>query len=218
MDITVTCVKWQNGSPHFGGRGADYVNRLYGGVSRHITRYAWEMICFTDNASGIRPEVRTMPLPNNLRGTWPKIGLFRKDLPVKTRRILNLDLACVVVGSLDDIIDMQTDFAIARNWPPEIKVRDQWDYAGGAFLLKVGARPQVWDSYAGNESALRGDQEWIETAAPGADLLPYDWTPSYKLRKLGEMSAPPQGAKVIMFHGVPKPHQCGGWVKEQWIW
>ena len=215
-EITVVCVKWGDGSPHFEGRGVEYVNKLYAGVRLHTRRHTWEFLCFTDNTAGIRTEVRCEPLPNSLKGTWPKIGLFRRDLHgIHTARLFYLDLANVIVGDLDEVFDMNVDFAIARDWPPEMRPNDH-GYNSNGILLRVGARPEVWETYRGDPAATRGDQDWITKAAPGADLFPYDWTPSYKLRGLAAWENPPDAAKWVAFHGVPKPHRCGGWVKEHW--
>lgn len=215
-EITIVCVKWGDGSPHFEGRGAEYVNKLYAGVKRHVKRNTWEFICFTDNADGIRPEVRCEPPLNDLKGTWPKIGLFRRALPgVHTTRVLYLDLANVIVGDLDATIAMETDFAIARDWPPEMRPHDN-AYCSNGILLRIGSRPEVWETYRGSKESRRGDQDWITRAAPGAELFPYEWTPSYKLRNLADQSEPPQEARWVAFHGIPKPHHCGGWVNEHW--
>lgn len=215
-EITIVCVKWGDGSPHFGGHGVEYVNKLYAGVKRHIRRTTWEFVCFTENPAGIRPEVQCEPLPNNLKGTWPKIGLFRRDLSgIHTTRLFYLDLANVIVGDLDEVFDMDVDFAIAKNYPPEVRPGDN-DYASNAMLLRVGSRPKVWESYRGSKDAIRGDQDWITQALPGEIMFPYDWNPSYKVRKLGELPGPPASAKWVCFHGVPKPHMVGGWVKDHW--
>lgn len=215
-EITITCVKWGDGSPHFEGRGVEYVNKLYAGVKRNIKRHTWEMVCFTDNATGIRPEVRCEPLPNNLKGTWPKIGLFRRDLHgVHTERLLYFDLANVIVGDLDTVIDMNADFAIARDWPPELRPDDK-GYGSNGILLKVGSRPQVSEAYRGDPEAIRGDQDWITKIIPGEVTFPYDWTPSYKLRNLADRDGPPPEARWVTFHGIPKPHRCNDWVKDYW--
>ena len=43
---TVACIKWGTLFP------SDYVNRLYRGVTRHVTRPT-RFICFTDDAKGL---------------------------------------------------------------------------------------------------------------------------------------------------------------------
>jgi hypothetical protein len=45
-------------------------------------------------------------------------------------------------------------------------------------------------------------------------LLPEEIVQSYKMHRL-EGDAPPP-CDIVMFHGTPKPHECGGWVKEYW--
>ena len=52
----ILCMKW--GTKY----GPEYVNRLYGMVRRHLSG-DFAFICLTDDASGIRPEVRCLPIP-----------------------------------------------------------------------------------------------------------------------------------------------------------
>jgi hypothetical protein len=208
--ITVCCIKWGDKF------GPEYVNRLAAGVRRNIHRNAFDFVCFTENPQGIDPEIRTAPLLCDYPGWWQKLGLFRPEVPgITTDRILYFDLACVIVGELDPIIELDADFAICRIWPPEMTPdANNHIYASGAFLLRVGFRTQVWDNFDMSKATPFGDQLWIEQNAPGAYLIPYDWSPSYKMRRL-EGGIPP-GAKWVMFHGVPKPAECGGWVRELW--
>lgn len=212
-DITICCVKWGDKFK------ADYVNKLHRGVARHIKTHRYDFVCFTENTEGIDPEIRTAPLlcPDSYYGWWQKLGLFQPALgAVNTERILYFDLGCVMVGDLDKVIDLQTDFAICQIYPPELTpARYHHVYASGAFLLKVGAHVQVWDRFDMTKATPYGDQLWIEQNAPNAILIPHDWSPSYKLRHLKNKL--PENASWVMFHGVPKPHECGGWVKEHWI-
>ncbi|MFW5452327.1 hypothetical protein [Thioalkalivibrio sulfidiphilus] len=53
---TVLCIKW--GTRY----GPDYVNRIYAMVARNITP-PFQIVCFTDDAQGIRQEVRCFDLP-----------------------------------------------------------------------------------------------------------------------------------------------------------
>ena len=64
----VICINW--GTKY----GADYINRLYGMVARHITP-PFTLTCFTDSTQGIRSEVIVAPLPE-----------LNFDLP-KTKRV-----------------------------------------------------------------------------------------------------------------------------------
>src|SRR5262245_38260455 len=68
----VVCLKW--GTRY----GPEWVNRLYGMVARNTT-WTVRFVCFTDDPSGIRPEVECRPLPAVSHGAvtgkyWPKLG------------------------------------------------------------------------------------------------------------------------------------------------
>ena len=208
--VTICCIKW--GAKY----GPEYVNRLASMVERNVHFCGHDFVCFTDDRTGIEPHIRTAPLPCNLEGWWQKVGLFRPTIPgIYTERILFLDLDVVITGSLDPLLETASDFAICHDWPEEIKPGDA-DYNSSAFLLTVGSQPQVWKDFDMRFAMPEGDQAWIQQKAPGADLFPYDWTPSYKLRSLHLQDKPPGAAKVVIFHGDPKPPQCGGWVAGYW--
>ena len=52
----VICMKWGN------KYGPEYVNRLYNMVSRHLT-LDFQMVCLTDDSTGIDPAVKCYPIP-----------------------------------------------------------------------------------------------------------------------------------------------------------
>jgi uncharacterized Rossmann fold enzyme len=66
-----------------------------------------------------------------------------------------------------------------------------------------------------------GDQAWIEgyceeaamTPAILQDIFP-DLFASFKVDDLDKQ--PPAKASVVVFHGVPRPHEVAGWVQEVW--
>ncbi len=208
-DITICCIKW--GTKY----GPEYVNKLYAMVRRNVLCVPHDFVCFTEDPTGIDPEIRIAPLPCVHPAWWQKVGLFQERIPgVDTAKIFFIDLDMVIVSEIDAMLEYDSDFTIMRNWPPEMHGDDN-SYMTAAFLLKVGAQPNAWRFF--EPRVMReypSDQEWITASAPGADLFPYDWTPSYKLRRLQD-HIPPE-AKIVAFHGLPRPHQCGGWVKEYW--
>lgn len=63
----VICMKW--GDKY----GAEYVNRLYNMVSRHLT-LDFQMICLTDDSSGIDPAVTCHPIPEMDLPAGPERG------------------------------------------------------------------------------------------------------------------------------------------------
>ena len=80
----VICVKW--GTAY----GPEYVNRLYGMLRRHITG-EFRLVCLTDNAEGLRPEVDAYDLPElgcewpkKSMGKWRKLVMWSADMGEKT--------------------------------------------------------------------------------------------------------------------------------------
>ena len=101
----LVCVKW--GTMY----GPEYVNRLYGMVSRHITP-PFRLVCLTDDRTGIRPEVECfdlpelgVPHPQRTMGKWRKQILWGRSVPGLEGVALFVDLDSVIVGPLDDYFE-----------------------------------------------------------------------------------------------------------------
>lgn len=96
----IICMKW--GTKY----EAEYVNRLYRMVSRHLT-LPFKMVCLTDDSTGIYPEISCYPIPElnlppNLpeRG-WKKLTTFKPDLYGLKGTALFLDIDIVIVDNID---------------------------------------------------------------------------------------------------------------------
>jgi hypothetical protein len=216
-EVTVCCLK--AGDKY----GPEYVNILYAMVQLNVHMVGFDFVCFTDNPEGIHPWIRTVPLPYDAPKWWGKMGLYRETIPgIKTPRIVFLDLDVAITGCLDPLIEYRDDdFAMARDWPVgQWHPLDPRNHHGqsSVIALKVGARTKIWDAWRESPmpfDATTGDQEWINKHFPqDMKLLPESIAQSYKLHKLEGMKLP--DCSVVMFHGHPKPDECGGWVKEVW--
>jgi len=214
-DITVCCLKQ-------GGKyGANYVNRLYRMVQKNVHLVGIDFLCFTDDPKGIDPCIKTTDLPYDAEGWWGKMGLYKEYVPgVHTNRIMFLDLDVVITGDLDEMLEMETDFALMRDYPSAMyKDNTPRGQQGNSsvILLTLGTRTEIWDGYLEEESQDLGDgdQEFINEWFPGSfDIIPEEWVQSYKLHELEDDV--PAGCMVVVFHGKPKPHECGGWVEKLW--
>ena len=213
---TICCLKQGKKYP------SKYVNTLANMVMRNVHLEPYDFVCFTDDAAGIDPWIRTAPLPFEAPGWWGKMGLYRKEIPgVHTKRILFLDLDVVLTGSLDPVLQLDSDFALIRDYPAdsrEAKGGNGNDGNTSAVLLRVGSRAEIWAAYekAGKPTVDDcGDQGWLNQHFPRSfDLIPEALAQSYRLHNLDKRS--PSGCSIVMFHGEPKPHECGGWVAEYW--
>lgn len=191
---------------------AEYVNRLYSMVGRNLD-VVHRFVCLTDRPydANLLPDIETVRVGMPVTGWWHKVSLFQPEPYGMTGRILFLDLDVVIVGDLGPLATFQADFAIIRDFMnPAV-------FNSSVFLLAVGARPEVWNQFdpERDTAAYHGDQDWITRKGKPADLWPAEWCVSYRL---AAQVSPPAGAKVVCFHGRPKPHEVGSgsWVKENW--
>ena len=114
----IICVKW---GEKF---GPDYVNKLYAMARRHITG-DFRLVCFTDNATGLRSEVESRPLPElgcphpeRTIGKWRKVVLWGEELGGLTGPALFIDLDSVIISNMDGYFTHGSpdDVILARNW------------------------------------------------------------------------------------------------------
>jgi hypothetical protein len=205
--LAVVCVSQGN----YQGRGAEYVNRLYHGVKRHLS-IPHCFLCFTDNPTGLHPDIWPYHLPTDLAGWWCKLYLFAASLRPGTK-IIFLDLDTIIAGSLDEIAGYEGQFAILRDfYRPD-------GYGSGVMLWRQGFGRHIWDQWnaAGRPKVDGGDQAWIEKTQPTADRL-QDLFPGQLVSfKEHCREGIPAGANVVCFHGRPKPHeQPAAWIENYW--
>lgn len=177
-----------------------------------------EFICFTDNPEGLHERIKIKSLPEGLKGWWNKLYLFSADAFEYGDRVLYFDLDTVVVNSLDDIAAYNGEFAILRDFyrPDGLQ----------SSVMSWEHKPDVWPIWeewlaAGNPDVEGGDQIWIEQVFRGRAFKPDIWQEilpnqfvSFKVHATGAI---PKGAKVVVFHGEPRPHDIkNGYVPAVW--
>jgi len=176
--------------------GDEYVTRLRDGVARHL-KTPHRFVCYTDKpVSGVDCETPLCGYP----GWWSKIGLFRLG------HALYFDLDVVITGDLAPLLEINR-FTI---------IKDYWQHGFNSSVMRIcGDTEHLWRQFRPELMAhLHGDQDYITAMKPDASTFPADWFPSFKANDCA--NAAPDGAKAVIFHGHPKPHECGGWVAEQW--
>jgi len=237
--VNVICMKW--GTKY----GPEYVNRLYRGVTRHLSR-PHRFVCFTDNAEGLEAEIEVRPLPGlglppgPERG-WLKLATFAPTLADLEGVTLFLDVDVIVTGSLDAFFEPEGAFFIMRDFKrPGSKVGNS-----SVYRFVVGAHPQVLAQFVADfEKAKRehrNEQEYLTDAMDRAGALAYwpaDWAVSYKKRciprfprSLWQAPACPPQTRIVIFHGNPKPEEAmvgqgnkwyrpalaAPWIRDAWI-
>ena len=221
----VVCVKW--GSLY----GPEYVNRLYGMVARHLSP-PFRLVCLTDDAQGIRPEVECHPLPElgvphptNTMGKWRKQVLWGAEVPGLSGVALFIDLDSVIVGPLDEYftIGSPEDVYVARNWARPLERLGQTS----VFRFPVGGNPHLLERFRADPQGV-ADQYGFEqhyvtaTVKGGVKFWPESWTRHFRLHCLPQfplryfMQAKlPADARIVTFPGGPNPDDVmeGRWNK-----
>ena len=99
QNLSVVCVKY--GTKY----GADYVNKLFSGVKRHLP-LEHTFTCFTEDAGGLDPAIRVVPLANKWQAWWSKVHIFDSQNFKPNSRVFYLDLDMIVTGDLTPLATM----------------------------------------------------------------------------------------------------------------
>lgn len=207
----IVCIKW--GKLY----SSDYVNILYSMVKRNVT-LPFRFVCLTDDTTGIDSNIECFPiLDPTLKGVWHKVSLFRKDLYDLSGEMLFLDLDTIIVDNIDPILKFKGNFITAINW------HSRPGRNSAMMKFEIGKHVDIWEDFIRQvdsitQGKLKGDQNWVTKKRPNETLWPEEWCPSYKIHCLGDKkeASIPEGAKVILFHGKPDPHEISGSIKEFW--
>ena len=157
--LNVLCLK------HGTKYGAEYVNKLYNMIERHIT-VPHRFVCFTDNPANLNSSIEIRILPQNRKLTrwWCKTDLFKQGHFEDGDTNLFFDLDMVVIGNIDNIATyMPTEFVglmdVGRAFQrinPKL----------GSAVIKWPANQysDIWDRIDANPAEanrMHGDQDWI---------------------------------------------------------
>jgi hypothetical protein len=181
----------------------EWVQRLQNGVGRHLTGHRF--ICLSD----VPVPCERIPLVTDWPSWWAKIEMFRLKGPV-----LYLDLDSVIVGDLAPLFREELTGPADFNCPGQLQ---------GSVLSWGGDCTAIWDRF-------RADPDWRKWDALGianggldqgfiaSTIKPRFYEPglvvSYKKHCRG---SPPDGARVVQFHGIPKMTDVSApWVAENW--
>lgn len=177
--------------------------------------------CVTDRPPDLPEGIRAIPANPDLPGYWQKLYLFSPEMPWdEGDRIVYFDLDVAITGRLEDLVERK-GIAKDHGWPCYNSSVMVWDHgefrtAWDRFTPEVMARspgPIVPAKVLPKGMPNGGDQEWL-TEVGGWELLPPEWVVSYRWQA---ESWPPNEAKIVQFHGLPKPHEIAtGWVPNVW--
>jgi hypothetical protein len=236
----ILCMKWGTA---YGPRD---VNVLYAMVARNITG-PFQLTCFTDDATGIRPEVTCLPLPQlgceippDVPGKWPKVALWSKELNGLEGVALFIDLDSVIVGNIDSYFEYSdpADVITARNWLNLLGKSAQTS----VFRFPIGGHSYMLEELQANTATIsrkyQYEQNYVNhNIRGGIRFWPEAWTKHFRVHCMGPwplryLRPPilPAGARIITFPGLPGPTDAmhGRWTEKsevrtpaqhlKWVW
>jgi hypothetical protein len=224
----VVVVKW--GTKY----GPEYVNRMFGMVSRNISG-DFRFVCLTDDASGLRGDIVAGALPElgcawpqRTFGQWRKAVLWGATVPgLLPGPALFVDLDSVIVDCIDPYFEFGSpdDVILARNWSKPHRRLGQTS----VFRFPVGRHAHILENFRrdpqGVADRFHYEQHYVTASIPGGvKFWPRAWTRHFRLHCLPPfplryfMAARlPRDARIITFPGYPNPREAlmGRWLDRQ---
>lgn len=200
--------------------GPEYVNRLYDMVRRNLPLgYPGTFHCITDDPAGLNPDIKVIPLPNDLDKWWGKLYMFKRRLFPDKARMIFMDLDTLIIGSIKELVKYKGQFACLRDFYQPSRL-------GPAVMLweANNYNAYIWEEWVacGKPRFPMGDLEWLNNLEQGrfahrCDKLQDIYPGMFASFKANCRPYPPRHAKVVCFHGFPRPHQADEeWVQQVW--
>lgn len=226
MEVTFVCLKW--GSLYT----SEHVNTLFAGIRRHFDE-PFGFTCLTDDASGLDRGITAKPIPDmGLQperwesGCWPKISVFKPGLFDDADLVMYLDLDLVILRSLTPFVERARALSglhILQEWHPALwsivpqTLRPDRGAQSSLFCWRPAEQHHVYARFMADKTSAyllaSNDQEFIGKVASGRRYWPHDWTVSFRrscvwyfpLNLIFREIKKPKHARVVVFHGRPRP-------------
>ncbi len=209
---TIISMKW--GTRY----GPEFVNRLNKSIKKHTKRQT-QLICFTDNFSGIDNQVICYPLPSiNLPKAisdtpWRKLSIWQYPLNNLKGDILFLDLDLVITGNIDRFFDFK---------PGKYCVIENWTQIGqnigntSCFRFPIGKYNFIFDQFQNEPKKIwkkyHIEQIYISHKIKEQVFWPSAWCKSFKHNllpkwplRIWKPAELPLETSIVAFTGKPDP-------------
>ncbi|MBI33145.1 MAG: hypothetical protein CMD98_04645 [Gammaproteobacteria bacterium] len=106
---------------------SSYVNDIYDWVQineRTLTTSRFEkpwveVYCYTDDPTGLNPDINIIPIEDGLEGVWHKLAMFQKDFGGIKGKIMYMDLDVVVQRDISGLYYIHNEFTMVKcYWKP----------------------------------------------------------------------------------------------------
>lgn len=243
--LTVVTWKW-NDSDYRATFTAQHVNLLALMVAEHY-RDPHEVVCVTDDPSGLDPRIRHVPLWDDHRairsphsGDQPACYLRLKAFSREARewfgpRFVSIDLDVMLMDDMRPLWNRPEPFVIWHHRHPSPGANGpRTHFQGTMWMMDAGVHDEVWSDFAGEASAREAyeaghhgsDQGWMNHKVPKAAAWKEKdglYSFGYGLRGVKRERDLPKPLRVVSFHGPLKPWmpeaQAVPWVRAHYpIW
>jgi hypothetical protein len=186
------------------GRGREYLEKLFDGIDEHLPRSTYKTWCITDDPKKIPGYLIPIAADVGVRGWWNKCALFRPGIFPNGERVLYFDLDTIITGDLSDIAAYTGKFAALRDF------NFKGNMNSGLMAWEAGTLDhiwRVWQRCGRPQFDPGGDQAWIEDMQPTADYWQEILPGQVVSYKVDCQQGVPDKARVVCFHGKPRPHE-----------
>lgn len=220
--VNVICIRW-------GERyGAEYVNRLFHMVQRHLNR-PFRFACLTDDTEGLEAGIETFPIPEiyvpseKAVSPWRKLAIFAPKLGDLRGKTLFLDLDVVIVDQIDPFFDYADGFTIIENWTQ----KGAGIGNSSVFCFEIGQHSDVLEEYEQRREEVfqkfTNEQSFLSKHIEKLNYWPQDWCQSFKFHaippwpmRLFRPPRLPQRCRILVFHGHPNPDEAILGIHRSW--
>lgn len=197
MTLAVACVLRSGGDYDI-----DYIDRLQHDLKRHTPDA--ELICLSD----VPVPCARIPLKHDWPGWWAKIELFRAiEGPV-----LYIDLDTLVMGDVSPLMDYEHTFTALPNYLNRVGFGSgvmAWGGDLSRLYETFREKPEAW-MHACKTRQCWGDQGFI-----ARHITAECWDDTHPgLIQSAKIKADRSRARLICFHGKPRPRDVGWRVPE----
>lgn len=187
----------------------EWVYALRRGVARNLDQ-PFEFACLSDRSLGVQWE----KLEHNWRGWWSKIELFRPGL--FRGPVVYFDLDTLILGDVSDLASYRGPFAMLSDfYAPKMAASGVMAWTPGLHTEAI-YHAFVKQSSQGHVPNGRSDY-WYAKNAPKPERLQDLFPGQIVSFKAHAKAGAPAGARVLCFHGKPRPNDpAAGWAHQAW--
>lgn len=193
------------------GYSSEWMNKLVRGFQRNTTQ-DHHYICMVDSEQYVfDSEIEKIPFQYAASGWGCIMEAFRPDLCSGHRMIVGLDT--IILGNVDAILSYSGECGLLDD-PYRAKLGSN-DLCNGIGIFSEKQSSRLWYLWQNRErlqipcmyNGAESEMEFMRNVVPGADRLNRWYAQAIQSYKVHWKEEPKyrQGARIVYFHGDPKP-------------